>query len=265
MEMERARIVFPCRFAGCNKTCLSASARIRHQSSHKISEKDRCQETPMEDENMLAEERPMQPGDAANEDSCIDQDEGYESEVEECISGAVLEIEAVNGDHGFDDDESSECSFMHDSDWDEDEDEEEIKAGEEEKQGPRKMLHVVPDFCLCSDKFLNYKGPDERLGQLPQEIKEAGYLINKLVLSRSAMAAVNEYVRFQFRQHGCDPPKRLPEKRTVVSAIGSACDRTLDGTKRLHKFDVPPRTIGCKAKTVTFEVSVVLSKKNSII
>ena len=87
--------------------------------------------------------------------------ESGDSGIEESMLGAV----AVD----FSDD-SSGGSFMHDSDWSTDAEEEE----EEKEERTRKMLHLIPDYNECSDKYLDYKGPDERLEKLPQEIKEAG-------------------------------------------------------------------------------------------
>ena len=68
---------------------------------------------------------------------------------------------------GFED--CSEGSEMHSSDCSSSDDED-----EREPAALRKMRHVTPNYSMCSDYFLDYSGPNSRLEDLPQQIKEAG-------------------------------------------------------------------------------------------
>ena len=109
---------------------------------------------------------------------------GGEGDQEEMFGAGMQEEEENNaseesevGESGHIDPEgnyfsdSSGGSFMHSSDWSSNEEDDEEEKKEETS---RKMLHVIPDYGWCTDKYLDYRGPDARLAALPQEIKEAG-------------------------------------------------------------------------------------------
>ena len=179
--MAGKRSVFPCQFPECNFTCMSNSARIKHHTLHtnKVARAGyeggrvvghRQEEVGLEHGMDMEYNQVGQQHDGAQEDQehvfgaeqFVENNESEESEVEE--SGNVFE-------QGNNFSDSSGGSFMHSSDWSSSEEDGE----EEKKEGTsRKMLHVIPDYDDCTDKYLDYKGPDARLAQLPQEIKEAG-------------------------------------------------------------------------------------------
>lgn len=198
-------------------------------------------------------------GDATNRDSYQHEvyngsmdDHGLSSSNDQqgdlSSSNSMSECESVEADSSQEQDQDS---------FDEDERQENHgdEAGvEEKKEEPPEMPFVEPQFHKRSLKFMGYTGPGGRLSELPQEIKEAGHLINQVGLSRRDMDLVNAYIKFQFRNRGCDVPTRLPDKRAVERQLHMACDRNQDGSMRAHTFIVPEHIRYCKQGAITFKV-----------
>jgi hypothetical protein len=104
---------------------------------------------------------------------------------------------------------------------------------------------------------LNYKGPIDRLQDISEEFKRAGYVMHKCALSREGMNAVNGYTRYWVTELGgtLPPHFRFPSHKKVKAKLRSVCDRREDQTLKEAWFEVPEDVKGVKDKRVHFQVS----------